>query len=169
MCYISPVIVILFTSGVLQTHHLSFYLSAPFNVIEGSVNCWVIGKETARSGSNIQNYVRYPILWRLYCGIICACYFSAMLLLLSLNFFTVNFVLSQRSNLLWLIDGNKGLTNCDDGKVGARKSPINDSNFSELRYCYRTKIAKLIWTVAIKEYSIIDISNSSLLTLQGLS
>ena len=46
--YFSPsIIVILFISELLQKQHLC--LNAPFDLIEGSVNCWVIGKETVSS------------------------------------------------------------------------------------------------------------------------
>ena len=66
--YFSPIIVILFISGVHHRHHLS--LNAPFDAIEGSVNCWVIGKETVSSGCFMQNDVSSPNWWKvlsLYC------------------------------------------------------------------------------------------------------
>ncbi len=56
--YFSPIIVVLFSSGVLQRHHLC--LNAPFDAIEGSVNRRMIGKATVSSVCSMQHDVSSP-------------------------------------------------------------------------------------------------------------
>ena len=115
--YFSPVIVILFFSGVLQKHNLC--ISSPFNLIAASVNCRLIGKERARSGCWMQNDVIYSNSWRICCCIVFAYYFWTVLCLASVIALLHCKNLSWPFNLLRLIV--KGWWIAMKVKLGARK------------------------------------------------
>ena len=121
--YFSPIIVILFISGVLQKHHHS--LSAPCNVIEGSVNCWVIGKEKVSYSRFMQNDANIVQIGEGFLVVLfmhaisqpcsCFCHWSA----------------SQSKSLsaLQFCLTGKVLVSCNNSNAGAQ-DPTDDSNIT---------------------------------------